>query len=339
MNLSTLRVVGCLSLLCMGCGGGASQATQTAQSIASTAGADDSSTADGDACTGFTGFNSFGQRIVNTETCTLDHDGIERQYFIHVPDSTSAASPLPVVLSFHGYTSSAETNLGYTGLQRLAESEKFIAVYPQGTILPSSGETHWNSGSGFSKSETDDLGFVETLLDQLGETRNIDTDRVYAIGMSNGGMMSYLLACRLSQRIAAIASVTGSMTVDSENCIANRPVPVMQIHGVEDDVVPFAGGNGFTAITPTIEFWAQSNGCAGDAQQTAITDITGDGYGGQRTRYLDCSQGVEVDLIALDAVGHEWPINVEGYQRHDVHAADEIWTFLARFSLYGKRSE
>ena len=101
---------------------------------------------------------------------------------------------------------------------------------------------HWNSGSGFSKSETDDLGFVETLLDQLGETRNIDTDRVYAIGMSNGGMMSYLLACRLSQRIAAIASVTGSMTVDSENCIANRPVPVMQIHGVEDDVV--LGGPG-----------------------------------------------------------------------------------------------
>ncbi len=342
MNLSRLTMLGCLSLLCMSCGGGASQATetvqasQTIQTTGSTTSANDSGTAAGNACTNFNGVNSFGQQIVNTEACTLNHDGIERDYFIHVPDQQTDTNRLPVVLSFHGYTSSAETNLNYTGLQPLAESEGFIAVYPQGTILPVSGEAHWNSGRGFTdKSDTDDLGFVETLIDHLNASRNIDADRVYAIGMSNGGMMSYLLACQLSQRVAAIVSVTGSMTVESATCTASRPVPVMHIHGVEDAVVPFAGGNGFTAITPTIEFWAQSNGCVGDPQQTAIADITGDGYGGQRTRYLDCSQGTEVELIALDAVGHDWPINVDGYRRHDVHAADEIWYFLKRFSLYG----
>ena len=240
-----------------------------------------------------------------------------------------------MVLSFHGYTSTASTNLRYTGLQPLAESEKFIVVYPQGTVLASTGETHWNSGGTDNKSGTDDIGFVETLLDQLEETRNIDTDRIYAIGMSNGGMMSYLLACRLSQRIAAITSVTGTMTVDSGTCTGSRPVPVMQIHGIEDAVVPFDGSNSFPSIPATIEFWAQSNGCVGAAEETAIADITGDGYGGRRTRYLDCAQGTEVELITLDAVGHDWPIHVEGYRQHDIHAAEEIWNFLQRFSLYG----
>ena len=148
--------------------------------------------------------------------------------------------------------------------------------------------------------------------------------------------MSYLLACRLSQRIAAITSVTGSMTVDSATCTASRPIPVMQIHGVEDRVVPFTGSSDFPTIPATIEFWAESNGCVGDAEETAITDITGDGYGGSRTQYLDCSQGTEVDLIALDGVGHDWPINVDGFRAHDIHAADQIWQFLKKFSLYGK---
>ena len=337
-GLGTLFVV---SLLLAGCGGSSGQSTQPIQAVGATSdsGASNASanntTTSGDTCTAFSGSNSFGQRIINTESCTLDHAGIEREYFIHVPEADADTAPLPLVLSFHGYTSTARTNLRYTGLQPLAESEKFIAVYPQGTVLASTGEPHWNSESSAIPSATDDIGFVETLVDELTETRNIDTDRIYAIGMSNGGMMSYLLACRLSQRIAAITSVTGTMTVDRNTCTGSRPVPVMQIHGIEDAVVPFNGNDSFPSIPATIEFWTQSNGCAGAAEETAIADITGDGYGGRRTRYLDCAQGTEVELITLDGVGHDWPIHVEGYRQHDIHAAEEIWNFLQRFSLYG----
>ena len=340
-GLGTLFVV---SLLLAGCGGSSGQSVQPVQAVGATSDSGASSasanntTTSSDSCTAFSGSNSFGQRIINTESCTLDHAGIEREYFIHVPEADADSTPLPLVLNFHGYTSTAETNLGYTGLQPFAESEKFIAVYPQGTVLASTGETHWNSKSSAIPSAADDIGFVETLLDELEETRNIDTDRIYAIGMSNGGMMSYLLACRLSQRIAAITSVTGTMTVDSGTCTGSRPVPVMQIHGIEDAVVPFDGSDSFPSIPATIEFWAQSNGCVGAAQETAIADITGDGYGGRRIQYLDCAQGTEVQLITLDAVGHEWPINAQGYRRHDVHAAEEIWNFLQRFSLYGSDS-
>ena len=337
-------VVVSLGVLLAGCGGSSGQSAQPTQAVGATSNtgssntASNSTTTSNNSCTAFSGSNSFGQRIINTESCTLDHAGIEREYFIHVPEADADSTPLPLVLSFHGYTSTAETNLGYTGLQPFAESEKFIAVYPQGTVLASTGETHWNSRSSAIPSAADDIGFVETLLDELEETQNIDTDRIYAIGMSNGGMMSYLLACRLSQRIAAITSVTGTMTVDSGTCTGSRPVPVMQIHGIEDAVVPFDGSDSFPSIPATIEFWAQSNGCVGAAQETAIADITGDGYGGRRTRHLDCAQGTEVQLITLDAVGHDWPINVQGYRRHDVHAAEEIWNFLKRFSLYGSDS-
>ena len=340
--VTTLGVAASLCLLLAGCGGSSGQSGQSASptgssdNTGSTSSTSSTSEASDNGCSAFSGLNAFGQSIVNTQFCTLDHADTEREYFIHVPDVEPDSTPLPVVLSFHGYTSTAETNLGYTGLQPYAESEKFIAVYPQGTVLASTGETHWNSGGTDNKSGADDLGFVETLLDHLEETHDIDTDRIYAIGMSNGGMMSYLLACRLSQRIAAITSVTGSMTVDSATCTASRPIPVMQIHGVEDRVVPFTGSSDFPSIPATIEFWAESNGCVGDAEETAITDITGDGYGGSRTQYLDCSQGTEVDLIALDGVGHDWPISVDGFRAHDIHAADQIWQFLKKFSLYGK---
>ena len=341
-NDYAFRVIVILGVLLTGCGGSSGQSTQPTQALGATSNTSSSSTtsnsttASNNDCSAFSGSNSFGQSIVNTQSCTLDHADTEREYFIHVPDVDADSTPLPVVLSFHGYTSTAETNLSYTGLQSFAESEKFIAVYPQGTILASTGETHWNSGGSDNKSGADDLGFVETLLDHLEETQDIDTDRIYAIGMSNGGMMSYLLACRLSQRIAAITSVTGSMTVDSATCTASRPVSVMQIHGVEDRVVPFDGNGDFPSIPKTMEFWAESNGCVGDPKESNISDITGDGHGGARTQYLDCSQGVQVDLIALDEVGHDWPINVEGYRAHDVHAAGEIWQFLKQFSLYGK---
>ena len=334
-------VVVSLGILLAGCGGSSGQSAQPTQAVGATSNtgssntATDSTTTSNNSCSAFSGSNSFGQSIINTESCTLDHANTEREYFVHAPEADAESTPLPVVLSFHGYTSTARTNLRYTGLQPLAESEKFIVVYPQGTVLASTGETHWNSGGTDNKSGTDDIGFVETLLDQLEETRNIDTDRIYAIGMSNGGMMSYLLACRLSQRIAAITSVTGTMTVDDSTCTGSRPVPVMQIHGIEDAVVPFDGSDSFPSIPATIEFWAQSNGCVGAAEETAIADITGDGYGGRRTRHLDCAQGTEVELITLDAVGHDWPINVEGYRQHDIHAAEEIWNFLQRFSLYG----
>ena len=142
-NDYAFRVIVILGVLLTGCGGSSGQSTQPTQALGATSNTSSSSTtsnsttASNNNCSAFSGSNSFGQSIVNTQSCTLDHADTEREYFIHVPDVDADSTPLPVVLSFHGYTSTAETNLSYTGLQSFAESEKFIAVYPQGTILAS----------------------------------------------------------------------------------------------------------------------------------------------------------------------------------------------------------
>ena len=110
-------------------------------------------------------------------------------------------------MSFHGYTSSALTHLNYAGFGSLASKESFIVVYPQGSILQSTGSTHWNVGGWTNGSTTDDVDFVETMIDYLTTNFRVDPDRIYSTGMYNGGFMSYRLACELGKKIAAIASV------------------------------------------------------------------------------------------------------------------------------------
>jgi len=148
--------------------------------------------------------------VTGTINGSIEHNGMDRSYILYVPESYDGTKAVPLVLNFHGYTSNAKDQMNYGDFRPLADKEGFIVVHPQGTLLD--GKTHWNVGGWTLASKVDDVAFTEALLDHLSSEYKIDAKRVYSTGMSNGGYMSFLLACQLSNRIAAVASVTGSMT-------------------------------------------------------------------------------------------------------------------------------
>ena len=286
-------------------------------------------------CVEQSGEDAFGRQLSNTFKCRLESDNSSREFFIYIPEKyTSGRSPAALLLSLHGYTSTARTNLGYSGFQSLAEGEGFLVVYPQGSILPTTQETHWNVGGWTVGSETDDVLFIRQLLDHLEHNLSLDVSRIYSTGMSNGGFMSYEIACQLSERIAAIASVTGSMTPQTyAKCNPKRAVPVLQIHGLRDFVVPYAGNDIMTPINEVMLYWSRENSCSSEYEKLSISDSTGDGFGGTRERFKSCNNNSSVELITLDAMGHEWPIANSVYRSHDLDAAEIIWEFLSSFSL------
>ena len=146
--------------------------------------------------------------------------------------------------------------------------------------------------------------------------------------------MSYELACQLSERIAAIASVTGSMTPETyAKCSPKRAVPVLQIHGRLDFVVPYAGNAFTTPIDEVMLYWSRENNCFPESEKLSIPDSTGDGFGGKRERFNSCDNDSSVELITLTAMKHEWPIANSIYRSHDLDAAENIWEFLSSFSL------
>ena len=177
-------------------------------------------------------------------TRTLQVDGRSRNYIVHVPPKYDPKQPTPVVLVFHGGGSNAEQTVRFTGLNDKADKEVFIAVYPNGTGRFERMLT-WNGGNccGYAmQNNVDDVAFTRSLLDDLATVANVDSKRVFATGISNGGIMCYRLASELSDRIAAIAPVAGTM--GTETCNPKRPVSVMHFHGTDDTFLPFKGGKG-----------------------------------------------------------------------------------------------
>ena len=189
---------------------------------------------------------------------TIMHNDIERSYILYIPQSYNDQEAVPLVINLHGYTSNAGEQMIYSNFFALADTENFLLVHPMGTVNEF-GEPFWNS---FGLNGVDDIGFISSLIDYLDSEYTINLDKVYSMGMSNGGFMSYTLACELSDKIAAIASVTGSM-FNSQNllCNCNHPMPVMQIHGTLDFVVPYEGNTEIESIDEVISYWTSFNQC------------------------------------------------------------------------------
>ena len=212
---------------------------------------------------------SFALSAQQTLYDTIMHDGRKRAFILYIPANYSGEKDVPLLFNFHGYSSNARDQMYYGDFRPLADTAAFLIVHPQGTKL--NGITHWNVGGWTIGSTVDDVGFTEALLDSLSARYRIDSMRVYATGMSNGGYMSLLLACRLSNRFAAVASVTGSMTPEMYNqCDPGRPIAVMQIHGTADGVVPYAGTGWSISIKKVLEYWVEANQCNEEAVKEDI---------------------------------------------------------------------
>lgn len=261
------------------------------------------------------------------------YGGLTRTYRIYVPAIYNASAPVPLVLNLHGYGSNNIGQEAYGDFRPIADTANFIVVHPNGT-LDGSGNLYWNS---FGWSLVDDVGFLSALIDTVSAAYTIDENSIYSTGMSNGGFMSYDLACSLSSRIAAIASVTGSMTPGHKNsCVPLRPVPVMQIHGTADATVPYNGSTTMVHIDSLVKFWVQYNNCLPVPAITALPDVnTTDGCTAERHLFSSGAMGSTVELYKVNGGGHSWPgapvnINVTNM---DFSASVEIWRFFRKYKL------
>jgi len=277
--------------------------------------------------------SSVGAIAQTTTTGNFMHDGELRSYRLYIPASYDGTTPMPLVFNLHGYGSNNVEQENYGDFRPIADTANFIIVHPQG--LPDFfGTNHWNT---FGTSTVDDVSFLSQLIDTIYADYNIDGNRIYSTGMSNGGFMSYKLACLLSGRIAAVASVTGSITpAELSDCITNHPMPVMQIHGTADPTVPYEGSALFMPIEDVVDHFVSFNACNPIPITTAVPDIDAtDGCTATHYVYTDGLLGSTVEFFKIEGGEHTWPGSAFGGAgtNNDFNASVEIWRFFSQYTL------
>ena len=270
----------------------------------------------------------------NTKKCSLTHKTLERYYIIYVPESGANEINMPVLFALHGYGSTAENHKNYTYYEPLAETNKFVVIYPQGSFYNGTftSGNHWNVGSWTLGSTTDDVDFIDEVIGLISKKESIDQNRIYSSGMSNGGFMSYHLACNLSSKFAAIVSVTGSMSKETlENCSPSHPTPVLQIHGTLDQTVKYDGDStlNMEPIDNVLNYWSTYNSCDPTPAHSVIDypDFSID-----YKKYNNCLNSVNVELYKISNMGHTWPSK----NNYGISATEEVWNFVSQFDIYGK---
>ena len=267
----------------------------------------------------------FGQQTIND---SIQINGIYRNFITYVPSVYKSSQPTPLIFNLHGRSATALGQMWYGDFRNIADTANVIIVHPQG-LLDNTGVTHWNLG----QSNVDDIGFLNSLYSYIVSIYNINLDKVYSTGMSNGGYMSYYLACNMSDKIAAIASVTGSMGSFMQlNCNPTHPTPVMEIHGTADIIVPFNN------ILKGIEYWRNYNNCNLISDTTFIKDINlTDLSTVKHIVYNDGDNGVTTELFKIINGGHTWPGNNRSKRltNYDINASLEIWKFFSKYDING----
>ena len=266
--------------------------------------------------------------ITGLQTKTLTHDNVNRNYLVYIPDSYDSEIDYPLMFLFHGFGGIASEFINTADMRDLAESKNFIVVYPQGLDLGGTG-SHWNCSnpSADNKSDVDDIGFIENLIDQLiVDYPVIDSKRIYAAGYSNGGFMSYYLGCN-SKKFAAIGSVAGTMLDDSyQSCNASFPTAMINIHGTDDFDVPYDGNIYYPSIPEVVDWWKNFNNTPNEDLLT-----NQDGSIEQYIYYNDAGDRY-VEHIKIIGGGHYWDdkLNYNG-----TNTSGLIWGFVSNYNIDG----
>jgi len=270
-----------------------------------------------------------------------------RRYLLHIPKSYIPNRPTPVVLVFHGGGGNPEGMVRLSGMNDKSEQAGFIVVYPYGTGPLADNLLSFNGGEccGYAmQNKVDDVGFTLALLDDLARIVSLDEDRVFATGLSNGGIMSHYLASELADRIAAIAPVGGPLMMEMPR--NQRPVSVIHFHGTKDEFAPFEGGFGkgflgrngitsFRSVDSTIQSWVKANGCKNKPEVVSLPDRTQDGMSVKQHTWSGGQEGSEVVLVEINGGGHTWPgqkpvLPRFGKSTSDISANDMMWDFFQR---------
>ena len=284
-----------------------------------------------------------------SEQRLIIHEGVEREYIIHVPENLTQDSPIVFVI--HGYTGSAEGIMGYSGMNNIADRESFVAVYPQGTI-DSNGNAFFNVGYEFNKaSKINDVSFIRSLVKSLTQEFNLQRKKAFATGMSNGGDMSYLLACTSSDLFRAVAPVAGVLMKQTKaSCELENSIPLFEIHGTADKVSLFegdllnAGGWGaYYDLPSTVEFFAEENQLAQKSVKQISSKDNGADYDIFFERYWTEGFEEEVWLYRIEEGRHVWPGTkfkwwsnpiawyYFGSGNEDINASEEVWAFVKKY--------
>jgi polyhydroxybutyrate depolymerase len=258
----------------------------------------------------------------NSHSGSIEVDGRVREYYVHTPRGYTGKTPLPMVLVLHGAIQTPEGIDKMSGMSAKADARNFLAVFPKGTGQVDT----WNAGAccGYAmNNRVDDMAFFRALIEK---DYAVDPKRIYSTGISNGAMMSYRLACELSDKIAAIAPVEGAQDI---TCNPSSPVSVIVFHGTADRLVPYNGGStpyqmgskrSDTSVADTVAFWVKFDGCSPTPKHEQSSEVQTDIYPG-------CHNGSAVALYAIQGGHHIWP-GVR-FSQNNVPATDLIWDFFA----------
>lgn len=271
-------------------------------------------------------------------TFSLQHQNQTRQYMVHIPKSYQPSQAAPLVLSLHGGGGNMQYQANDDYYQLISKSEQagFVAVFPNGYSRFRNGKlATWNAGICCGKArdqQIDDVGFIKAVVADIKTKANINPKRIYANGMSNGGMMAYRLACELSDTFSAIASVTG--TDGTQQCTPSKPVSILHIHALDDDRVLFNGGSGvssnthadFVSVPNTIKKWVNLNACNTSPQR--VLEVKG----AYCDVYTHCNNNTQVKLCVTETGGHSWPGGKSVRAKKPasskaINATDLIWEF------------
>ena len=273
-------------------------------------------------------------RVHNRSSGALVSSGRTREYLLHVPRSYDRTRPAPLVISMHGAGGWPVQQMEMSLWNRLADEQGFLVVYPAGT--EGVGPRVWGVGPGPRLAR--DVRFIAELIDHLQAAYNIDPRRIYANGLSNGGGMSFVLSCTMSDRIAAVGLVASAQTLPWSWCTDQRAVPMIAIHGTADPMTPYDGGTtwvsqrAFPAIPVWTANWARRNRCGAPIESAAAADVT-------RRDYTNCADGADVTLVTIHGGGHSWPGGKPipewfvGPTTRSIDATREMWAFFRAHPL------
>jgi len=275
--------------------------------------------------------------VRNRSNGTIISSGLEREYLLYVPPSHDPTRPTPLVISLHGGGMWPAAQRETSQWNRVADEHGFIAVYPSG--LSGRGPRAWSAGGG--RSQQRDVRYISELIDTLRASYNIDSTMVYANGLSNGGGMAFVLACTLSDRIAAVGLVASAIFLPWSGCPSQRAVPMIAFHGTADKQVPYHGGTTWVApqtfpdIPRWTATWARRNRCAPNPDESAVTaDVV-------RHAYTACADNAAVVLYTVLDGGHTWPGGKAmpewfvGRTSRGIDASSEMWEFFREHRLPG----
>jgi polyhydroxybutyrate depolymerase len=250
--------------------------------------------------------------------------GVSRHYIIHVPAGYQPNAAVPLIINFHGLTSNSRQEEALTGMSVKADREDFIVVYPDGL------NATWYTGPGPDGQR--DRQFVRDLISSLESQFSIDPKRIYATGISNGGGMTDRVGCTMADIIAAIAPDSGAYNF-WQDCSPSRPMPVLAFHGLDDNIVPYTGGDPKMMEPPIPDWaaaWADRDGCASAPVKTTPVDtVTVQTWSG-------CQGNAEVILYTLADHGHSWPgspVMPKAITSQAINATDVIWDFFKAHPL------